>query len=286
MELLATVAAAGEPARFHSGPGSFDMTLTDDVISMHGRDIRLLRGGDGHPLLFLHDPWTYCWLPIHDRLAAQYHVVLPIHPGFAESSGLDELDRMEDLVFHYLDLLEVLGFEHPILMGASLGGWLATEFAIRYTGMLRALVLVDALGLRLPGASATDVFQLDVQQLRAALFEDATATLARELVPDIPPRESIEAMLKARQVLARFAWQFPDNPRLASYLYRVKCPTLIVWGERDGVVSVNHGHAYQRGILDAALAVLPGCGHLPHVEQSEAVGNIVLNYLEQRDARV
>jgi pimeloyl-ACP methyl ester carboxylesterase len=202
------------------------------------------------------------------------------------SSGFDELDRMEDLVFHYLDLLEVLGFERPILVGASLGGWLATEFAIRYAGMLRALILVDALGLRVPGAPTADVFQLDVQQTRAALFADATAALAHDLVPDTPARESIEAMLKARQVLARLAWQFPDNPRLASYLYRVNCPTLIVWGERDGVVPVSHGHVYQRAIVDAALAVLPACGHLPHVEQPEAVANTVLNYLERRNARV
>jgi pimeloyl-ACP methyl ester carboxylesterase len=288
MELLATSAAAAMDgqARLCSGPWSFEMTVTDDVISMRGREIRLLRGGDGYPLLFLHDPWTYGWFPIHDRLAAQYHVVLPIHPGFVGSSGFEELDCMEDLVFHYLDLLAVLGLEQPILVGASLGGWLAAEFAIRYAGMLRALILVDALGLRVPGARTADVFQLDVQQLRAALFADATAPLAHDLVPDTPARESVEAILKARQVLARFAWQFPDNPRLASYLYRVKCQTLIIWGERDGVVPVSHGHVYQRAIVDAALAVLPACGHLPHVEQPEVAADTVLNYLEQHIARV
>jgi pimeloyl-ACP methyl ester carboxylesterase len=219
-------------------------------------------------------------------LATQYHVVVPIHPGFAGSSGFEQLDCLEDLVFHYLDLIEVLGLERPILMGASLGGWLATEFAIRYAGMLRALILVDALGLRVPGASATDVFQLDGERMRAALFAEPTAALAHELAPNTPPQESIEAVLKARQVLARFAWQFPDNPRLTSYLYRVKCPTLIVWGEQDGVVSVSHGHVYQREIVDAALTVLPACGHLPHVERPKAVANTVLSYLEQRNTRV
>jgi pimeloyl-ACP methyl ester carboxylesterase len=259
-------------------------SVDDETISVRGRDIRLLRGGNGQPLLFFHDSWTYCWLPIHDRLATQYHVIVPIHPGFAGSSGFEELDRMEELVFHYLDLIEGLELERPILMGASLGGWLATEFAVRYAGMLRALILVDALGLCAPGVSTTDVFQLDGEQMRVALFADPASPLAHDLVPDTPPQESIEAMLKARQVLARFAWQFPDNPKLTSYLYRVKCPTLIIWGKRDGVVPVSHGHVYQREIVDAALAILPACGHLPHVEQPEAVANIVLNYLERRDA--
>jgi pimeloyl-ACP methyl ester carboxylesterase len=258
------------------------MTFRSDTMTVRGRDIQIWRGGAGHPLLFLHDPWTYHWLPIHDRLTARYDVVLPIHPGFAGSSGFEELDRMEDLVFHYLDLIAVLGLEQPILMGTSLGGWIAAEFAIRYAAMLRALILVDPLGLRVPGVSTTDVFQLDPGQLRAALFADATAPLAHELVPDTPPPESIVAMLKARQVFARFAWQFPDNPKLASYLYRVKCPTLIVWGERDGVVPVTHGHVLQAEVGGAAFTVLASCGHLPHVEQPQALANTVLQYLEQR----
>jgi pimeloyl-ACP methyl ester carboxylesterase len=258
------------------------MTLHNDTVAVRGRDIQIWRGGAGDPLLFLHDPWTYRWLPFHEHLAARYDVVLPIHPGFAGSSGFEELDQMEDLVFHYLDLIEVLGLEQPILMGSSLGGWMAAEFAIRYAGMLRALILVDPLGLRVPGVSTTDVFQLDPAQLRAALFADATAPLAYELVPDTPLPETIEAMLKARQVFARFAWQFPDNPKLARYLYRAKCPTLIVWGERDGVVPVAHGHVYRAEVGEATFTVLSACGHLPHVEQPQALANTVLQYLEQR----
>jgi pimeloyl-ACP methyl ester carboxylesterase len=258
------------------------MMLRHDTLAVHGRDTHIWRGGAGHPLLFLHDAWTYRWLPMHERLAARYDVVLPMHPGFAGSSGFEEMDRMEDLVFHYLDLIELMGLEQPILMGASLGGWIAAEFAIRYAGLLRALILVDPLGLRVSGVPTTDVFQLDPAQVRAVLFADATTSLAYELVPDAPPPESIEAMLKARQVFARFAWQFPDNPKLAGYLYRVKCPTLIVWGERDGVVPVSHGHVYQAEVREAAFTVLPCSGHLPHVEQPEALANAVLEYLERR----
>jgi pimeloyl-ACP methyl ester carboxylesterase len=257
------------------------MTYRDETISVRGREISLVRGGQGQPLLFLHDPWAYRWLPVHDRLAARYQVIIPIHPGFVGSSGLEEMDRIEDLVFHYLDLCEALRLEQPILLGASLGGWVAAEFAIRYAGMLRALILVDALGLRVLGAPAADLFQLEPAQVRAALFADATAALAHELVPDVPPQEAIEAMLKARQVFARFAWQFPDNPKLASYLYRIKCPTLVVWGEHDGVVPVAHGELYQAEIAGSECSVLPSCGHLPHVERPEALAAVVLKYLER-----
>jgi pimeloyl-ACP methyl ester carboxylesterase len=257
------------------------MVYRDDMISVRGRQVRLLRGGSGRPLLYLHDPWSYTWQPVHDYLAARHDVVFPIHPGFEGAGGLEEMDRMEDMVFHYLDLLEVLRLEQPILLGVSLGGWLAAEFAIRHTGMLRALILVDAMGLRVSAAPTTDLFQLTPGQARAALFADPSLALAQTLVPDTPPREALTAMLKARQAFARFAWQFPNNPKLTSYLYRVKAPTLIIWGERDGVLPVSHGQAYQAEIAAAELALLPACAHLPHLERPDALAATVLDYLQR-----
>ncbi len=257
------------------------MSYREEIISVRDRQVQLFRGGVGQPLLYLHDAWSCTWQPVHSRLAEQYDVLLPIHPGFEGSEGLEEVDQMEDLVFHYLDVLDTLHLEHPIVLGVSLGGWLAAEFAVRYSGILRALILVDALGLRVPGVPATDLFRLDPVQQRGALFVDPMSALAHALVPDVPPPESIQAMLKARQTFARFGWQFPDNPKLGGYLYRVKTPTLIIWGERDGVVPVAHGQAYQAEIAGAELVVLPGCGHLPFVEQPEVFIQAVLDYLER-----
>lgn len=87
--------------------------------------------------------------------------------------------------------------------------------------------------------------------------------------------------LLARQTLARFAWQFPDNPRLLRYLYRVRLPTLIIWGERDGFVPVAHGKAYHEGIVRSELVVVPNSGHLPHVESAEFCAEITLNFLRR-----
>ena len=257
------------------------MTLCHETITVRGRDILVWRGGAGHPLLFLHDAWTYRWLPIHQRLSAQYEVILPVHPGFAGSNGFEEMDRMDDLVFHYLDLIEVLGLEQPILMGASLGGWIACELAIRYAGLLRAVIFLDPLGLRVPEIPTADIFQLDAAQLRAALFADATLPVAHELVPDVPAPESIEAMLKARQVLARFAWQFPDNPKLSRYLYRVTIPTLIIWGEQDAFIPSAHGYAFHNAVVGSELVQLPQCGHLPHVEQPGACLDAITAFLNR-----
>jgi pimeloyl-ACP methyl ester carboxylesterase len=257
------------------------MRYREERLDVRGWQVRLLRGGEGPPLLYLHDTFTAAadlWLALHDCLASQYEVLVPVHPGCAGSDGTD-IDSMEDMVFHYLDVCEVAGLDRPVLIGASLGGWVAAEIAVRHAGMLRGLILIDALGLRLPGVTTADILRLDPAQARQHLFADADAGLARHIVPDRPAQEQLPHLLQARHTLARFAWQFPDNPKLARYLYRVRVPTLIIWGEQDGLVPGAHGNAYRQGIPDATLHLVPQSGHLPHVEQPEVCTRLVIEFL-------
>jgi pimeloyl-ACP methyl ester carboxylesterase len=257
------------------------MPYREETIVVHGRTTRLLRGGTGAILLYLHDTFCHGWLPLHEQLAAHHEVIVPMHPGCGGSDGFEDVDTMEDLVFHYLDVCDALRLERPVLLGSSLGGWLAAEWAVRYSDALHGLVLLDALGLRVPAAPAADILRLDPPQTRAALFADPTSLLALDIVPDVPTPECLPGLLQARQTLARFAWQFPDNPKLERYLYRVHTPTLIIWGEQDHFVSTVHGVAYQEGIASAELVVLPQCGHLPHAEQPEACARTVLDFVQR-----
>jgi len=187
----------------------------EETIKVRGRSTRLFRAGDGTPLMFLHDEFCPSWLPLHDKLAAEFEVFVPIHPGFSGSEDhFDQFEVMEDLVIHYLDLCEALGLERPAVAGASFGGWIAAEWAIRYSDRLKTLILIDALGLRLETAPATDVLSLDGPGLRQALFADPNSPLAMETLPDTPKADAIVSTILGRRTLARFAWQFPDDPRL------------------------------------------------------------------------
>ena len=154
----------------------------------------------------------------------------------------------------------------------------------RYSRMLRGLVLVDALGLRVPEAPAADILSLDPAAARQVIFADPSSALALGIIADAPKPEDVVSVLSARQTLARFAWQFPDNPGLHRYLYRVKVPTLVIWGEDDGFVPIAHGQAYHEGISEAELVVLPDCGHLPHVEQPALCQKIVLDFLRKSES--
>lgn len=258
------------------------MNSREQTLTVRGRNVRLLRGGHGRPLLYLHDTFIVgdVWLPLHQHLAADYEVILPMHPGCVGSDAAD-IETMEELIFHYLDLCETLQLERPILLGVSLGGWIAAEWAVRYSSMLSGMILIDALGLRVPDAPAADVLRLDAAQMRSLLFAAPTTALAQQLMPDTPSPDVLPALLQARRTLARFAWQFPDNPKLAHYLYRVQVPTLIIWGEHDGFVPSRHAQAYQAGIAGAELVLLPEAGHLPQAEQPEACARIIGDYLHR-----
>jgi pimeloyl-ACP methyl ester carboxylesterase len=259
------------------------VSCKEQIIDVRGRKIRLLRGGAGKPLLFLHDTFCPCWLPIHESLSAHFEVFVPLHPGCAGSEeSFDQFDEIEDVVFHYVDLCETLHLDRLGLIGASFGGWIAAEWTVRYSGTLDKLILIDALGLRLSDAPAADVLSLDPVASRQAIFADPSSSLALEMIPDTPKPEELVSVLLARQTLARFAWQFPDNPRLQRYLYRVQIPTLIVWGEGDRFVPIAHGKAYHEGIAKAELVVIPKAGHLPHVETPDACGEIIANFLRKK----
>ncbi|MBM3225898.1 MAG: alpha/beta hydrolase, partial [Candidatus Tectomicrobia bacterium] len=99
------------------------MSYREQTLTVRDRHIRLMRAGKGQPLLYLHDTFQYAWTPVHDVLAEHYEVFFPVHPGCAGSTGLDDIDGMEDLVFHYLDVCTMLDLRRPIVLGPSLGGW-------------------------------------------------------------------------------------------------------------------------------------------------------------------
>jgi pimeloyl-ACP methyl ester carboxylesterase len=252
----------------------------EETIKVRGRNTRLFRGGVGPPLLFLHDTFCPSWLPINQILAEHYEVFVPLHPGCAGSEeGFAQFEEMEDVVFHYLDVCATLQLDRPVVAGASFGGWIAAEWAMRYSKTLRGLILIDALGLRVAAAPTPDILSLDPAASRQVIFADPSSALALEVIPDTPKPEEIASVLLARQTLARFAWQFPDNPRLLRYLYRIAAPTLIIWGERDGFVSTAHGQAYHEGIGGSEFKLIPNAGHLPHIEAPEVCADGISGFL-------
>ncbi len=101
--------------------------------TVNGCKIRIMRGGQGAPLLYLHGALgVAAWMPFMERLSQRFDVIVPDHPGFGASDTPDWLDNIGDLAYFYLDFDRSSSASTGVhLVGASLGGWIAAEIAVR-----------------------------------------------------------------------------------------------------------------------------------------------------------
>ena len=238
-------------------------------LELGGGRIHVMRAGVGEGLLFLHPAaGAGFWLPFHDLLAERFDLVSPDHPGFGESDRLEWIDGMEDLVYFYLDLLEELELESVHVVGASLGGWLGAELAVHQPSKVRSLVMIDPIGLDLPAHPVEDIFAMNPDELRAALFVDQE--LALQFISPEPDLDMLMRAFKEKTSFARLAWNpFCCNPKLHLRLHRVTAPTLVLWGSDDRLVPLAHGEHYRDLIAGARLEIIEDCGHAPLLEQPD-----------------
>jgi pimeloyl-ACP methyl ester carboxylesterase len=257
-------------------------------LTVSGVELELYEGGEGPPLLLLHGFLELPgWSDYHDLLARRYHVLAPALPGYGGSTRPAWLESVEDLAYLGLDLVDALGLDAVALVGHSLGGWIAAEMAVRCAHRLRRLVLADAVGVRCGGPVAraggfiTDWLALGPEQVRPLAWHDP-ATGERLKLPGeaATTQEELTAIIAGREAATIYGWKpFFYNPRLPQWLHRVRVPTLVVWGEHDGIVPREAGEAYAAGIPGARFVTLPGTAHLPHLEQPAAFVRLVDDFL-------
>jgi len=90
------------------------MAPQQDLVEVRGARVRFLRAGSGDPLVYLHSLLGEVrWLPFFEILSRHFTVYVPETPGFGSSEGLERVDTVHDLAFHYADLLDELGLERP-----------------------------------------------------------------------------------------------------------------------------------------------------------------------------
>ncbi len=248
------------------------------TTTMLGINLRIHVAGDGPPLLFLHGASGSDWRPDYDRLAQHWKVYLPEHPGFGVTERPDWLESVQDLAIWYMDLIDHLQLGQVHLVGHSLGGWTAAELASLCSHDLRKLVLVDAVGLRIPGEKRLDMFLASPEEIADAVYYREELAQRVLNVPSSP--EAQRAAIRNRNMTARLAWNpYFCNPSLEQRLRRIDVPTLVVWGKQDGLVPVAHAALYAERIPGARVAVMDECGHVPHVEQAEQFARVVADFL-------
>jgi pimeloyl-ACP methyl ester carboxylesterase len=288
------------PASTPEGWREVDWQGQARTVKVGGDTVSYVELGEGEPVLAIHGlggNWTV-WLENMTALAQRHRVIAVDLPGFGRSAPAGDGIAIHGYSRLLLGLLDELALEQTVLIGNSLGGWIAADLALRAPGRVRALVLVDAGGV-VPTAG---------ERRKALAIMGGAARLAR-YAPRF--RSAVASRRRLRSLALRYTFARPEelaadlvyvalppepDPGFQAALYAAKrswseawcdrlaeiaSPTLIVWGECDALLPLRHAREYARRIVGSRLAVIPDAGHLPMLERPERFNDVVLEFLEE-----
>src|SRR5882672_1693474 len=244
-----------------------------------GANIEILRRGKGRPLLFLHPHiGMHGSQALIEALGRHAQVIAPSHPGFGHSELPRGMASVDDMSYFYLDLIEQLDLRDLVIVGASFGGWIAAEIATKTCERLSRLVLIGAVGAKFGARDKSDI--VDIFSTPRGRWEELAFRDPASL-----PEDELTAMARNREATALFAWNpYMYNPKLRARLYRIRIPTLFLWGAQDGFAPLAYGRSYCEGVPGAKFEEIADSGHFPHMEQPEAVARRVIEFGLARQA--
>ncbi len=160
-------------------------------------------------------------------------------------------------------LLDQFGLDDVTVAGNSIGGWIAAEMAILNSPRVSRVILINAVGIEVPGHPVADFFSLTMDQVFQLSFHNPAPFSIDPAT--LPP--AAQAMAAAnRATLAAYAGTAMTDPTLAGRLSAVGIPTLVLWGDSDRIVDPEYGRAFAAAIPKARFELLPDTGHMPQVE--------------------
>lgn len=244
--------------------------------------------------------------PMRALVAAGYRVIVPDQIGFGKSSKPDIAYSFDMLARNTARLLDTLGIQRATIVGHSMGGMLATRFAVLYPERVTKLVLENPIGLEdysqsIPAQSLDTLYKAELADTDPAKI---TAFYKNYFVNWKPEYQKL-ADVKARQALggewprvakaSALTYQMIYQQPVVSQFPNIQAPTLLIIGQADRTVVGkpyappealktlgNYPALGQRtaaAIPGAKLAPLEGVGHIPHLEAADKFNSLLLEFL-------
>ena len=286
--MTVTTLIFGNPIRaYSSSVAEQAMPFEVRTATLHGHSLTYAEAGSGPVLLLIHGMGgTFeSWVDVIEPLAAATPSSPPTFPVTAARRPAAAITRLGALATALRDLLLTLGHDRATLVGHSLGGGIAMQFAHQFPEIVERLVLVSSGGLgsevslvlraaALPGAdlfitatagAGSRVGSALGRGLAAVGLRPSTdvAELARGYASLSDPARRKAFLATLRSVVGTQGQRVDAEDRL--YLAE-SLPVLIVWGERDPIIPASHGRRAHEAIGDSRLVVFDGVGHLPQLE--------------------
>lgn len=250
--------------------------------------------GTGPAILLVHGfPLDHTmWAAQIESLARRYRVIAPDLRGFGRSP-LGAIDpsqgvSMEQYADDLAELLDALQIAEPIvLVGLSMGGYIAWQFVRKYPERLRALAQLDT-------RAAADTADARAGRLKMAehVAEWGTTRVAGMMGPRLLSQRAFqqrpEIVAAVRRVvectsaaaIAAAQRGMAARPDVTDLLPSIRVPTLVIVGDEDVISPPEEMRAIAAGIPGAEFVVIPESGHMTTMEQPEAVNEALLRFLE------
>ena len=258
------------------GPaGTTTSTYTVTVAGAAPAEVTVTERGEGHPVLLLHGGGGPDTVTGFGELLAKTHdvrVIVPTHPGFGGTARPGALASVRDLAALYAALIGQLGLENVTVIGNSVGGWIAAELALLAAPGISGAIIIDSVGIEVPGHPIADFFSLTMDQVFTLSFHDPGPF--RIDPATLPPAAQANAAGN-RAALAAYAGTAMIDPTLAARLPGLELPTLVLWGDSDQIVDPDYGRAFAAAIPHARFRLLTDTGHLPQLETPEQLMNAI-----------
>jgi 3-oxoadipate enol-lactonase len=258
------------------------------IAPVNGIQLSYDDAGSGLPVVFLHGfPLDRSmWAPQVGALVGQARCITPDMRGLGASSGAApySMDQYADDV---AALMDTLALDDAVLVGLSMGGYIAFAFWRRHRARVRALVLADTRA----GADSEEGREkrrrlIEVARARGSAtvaemqLASMVGTTTRERRPTVA--DTVRAMMAAAPVdgivgaLEAMMARPDSTPTLAT----IEVPTLIVVGDEDGLTPPSEAHSMHEQIRGSRLEVLPRTGHVSNLEQPSAFNHVVSEFVE------
>lgn len=257
----------------------------EKTAKVYGQEIHYYEAGTGPSVILLHGmvgtatDWALTLGPV----SKNHHVYALEQIGFGHSSK----PMIEYKIATFVDFLqEFMRIQHipkATVVGNSIGGWIAADFAATHPELVDRLVLVDAAGLDAPVHKSVpvDMNPSSMEGMRKAwefLFFD------KRRVGDSMVRYSWERRLQdgdgytiQRLVAGLIAQYQYEDSKLGS----IRAPTLLIWGRDDEAAPLEFGERFQKAIPNSRLVVIDQCGHVPHIEKPADFNKALTSFLAQ-----
>ena len=223
--------------------------------------------GKGEEVVLLHG-WGQnieMMKPLGDHLIDHYHVTIIDLPGF----GLSKEPVYALSIFEYADivyeLLKELKIDNPIMMGHSFGGRISIVYASKYK--VSKLVLFGSPCVRHEYKS---IKQTILKKLKKMKILSPLVNIMKKHIGSVDYRNATPIM---RDILVKTV-----NQDLSENAKKIKCPTLLIWGDNDEAVPVSEARELEKLLPDGALITLPGT-HYCYLENLNQVVNIIYNFI-------